>query len=105
MTEPGVASSDATTMEATAVVDGYEMVVNGRKWWSTGVGNPDCRVLVFMGLTNPDADRHHRHSMVLVRSKRSCVRSIIVFDAPTSAWRMARDASTSRMMPTFTSIK
>ncbi|MBB6628075.1 acyl-CoA dehydrogenase family protein [Nocardioides sp. KIGAM211] len=66
MTEPGVASSDATNMEATAVVDGDEMVVNGRKWWSTGVGNPDCKVLVFMGLTNPDADRHHRHSMVLV---------------------------------------
>ncbi|QZY29030.1 acyl-CoA dehydrogenase family protein [Nocardioides coralli] len=66
MTEPGVASSDATTMEATAVVDGDEVVVNGRKWWSTGVGHPDCRVLVFMGLTDPDADRHHRHTMVLV---------------------------------------
>ena len=66
MTEPGVASSDATNMEATAVVDGDEVVVNGRKWWTTGVGNPDCKVLVFMGLTDPDADRHHRHSMVLV---------------------------------------
>ena len=66
MTEPGVASSDATTMEATAVVDGDEVVVNGRKWWSTGVGHPDCRIFVFMGLTDPDADRHHRHSMVLV---------------------------------------
>ena len=66
MTEPDVASSDATNMEATAVVDGDEVVVNGRKWWSTGVGHPDCRILVFMGLTDPDADRHHRHSMVLV---------------------------------------
>lgn len=66
MTEPGVASSDATTMEATAVVDGDEVVVNGRKWWSTGVGHPDCKIYVFMGLTDPDADRHHRHSMVLV---------------------------------------
>jgi len=66
MTEPDVASSDATNMEATAVVDGDEVVVNGRKWWSTGVGNPDCKVLVFMGLTDTDADRHHRHSMVLV---------------------------------------
>jgi acyl-CoA dehydrogenase len=66
MTEPDVASSDATNMEATAVVDGDEIVINGRKWWSTGVGNPDCKVLVFMGLTDPDADRHHRHSMVLV---------------------------------------
>ena len=66
MTEPGVASSDATNMEATAVVDGDEVVVNGRKWWSTGVGHPDCKIFVFMGLTDPDADRHHRHSMVLV---------------------------------------
>ena len=66
MTEPDVASSDATNMEATAVVDGDEVVINGRKWFSTGVGHPDCRILVFMGLTDPDADRHHRHTMVLV---------------------------------------
>jgi acyl-CoA dehydrogenase len=66
MTEPGVASSDATNMQATAVVEGDEVVVNGRKWWSTGIGNPDCKILIFMGLSDPDADRHHRHSMVLV---------------------------------------
>ncbi|WP_091111270.1 acyl-CoA dehydrogenase family protein [Nocardioides psychrotolerans] len=66
MTEPDVASSDATNMEATAVVDGDEVLINGRKWWSTGVGHPDCTIFVFMGLTDPDADRHHRHSMVLV---------------------------------------
>ncbi len=71
MTEPGVASSDATTMEATAVVDGDEVVIDGRKWWSTGVGHPDCKIFVFMGLSHrpgqdPDADRHHRHTMVLV---------------------------------------
>src|SRR3954452_16103256 len=71
MTEPEVASSDATNMEATAVVSGDEVVVNGRKWWSTGVGHPDCRILVFMGLSTPpeaapDADRHRRHTMVLV---------------------------------------
>ncbi len=66
MTEPGVASSDATNMEASCVVDGDEVIVNGRKWWSTGVGNPDCRIFVFMGVTDSDADRHHRHSMVLV---------------------------------------
>ena len=66
MTEPGVASSDATNMEATAVIDGDEVLINGRKWWSTGVGHPDCKIFVFMGLTDPDADRHHRHSMVLV---------------------------------------
>jgi acyl-CoA dehydrogenase len=66
MTEPDVASSDATNMELTATVDGDEVVVNGRKWFSTGVGNPECKILIVMGLTDPDADRHHRHSMVLV---------------------------------------
>ncbi len=66
MTEPDVASSDATNMAATAVVDGDEVVINGRKWWSSGVGHPDCRIFVFMGLTDADADRHHRHTMVLV---------------------------------------
>ncbi|MEC7947312.1 MAG: acyl-CoA dehydrogenase family protein [Myxococcota bacterium] len=66
MTEPQVASSDATNMEATAVVDGDEIVINGRKWWSTGIGHPDCQVLIFMGLTEPEAHRHERHSMVLV---------------------------------------
>ncbi len=66
MTEPDVASADATTMEATAVLEGDEVVINGRKWWSTGAGNPDCRIFVFMGLSDPDADRHARHTMVLV---------------------------------------
>jgi len=66
MTEPGVASSDATNMEATAVLDGDEVVINGTKWFTTGVGHPDCKILVFMGLSDPDADRHHRHTMVLV---------------------------------------
>jgi acyl-CoA dehydrogenase len=66
MTEPAVASSDATNMEATAVVDGDEVVINGTKWFTTGVGHPDCKILVFMGLTDPEADRHHRHTMVLV---------------------------------------
>ena len=66
MTEPDVASSDATNMAATAVVEGDEVVINGRKWWSTGVGHPDCRIFVFMGLSDLDADRHSRHTMVLV---------------------------------------
>jgi len=70
MTEPDVASSDATNMQATAEIvengDGDEVVLNGRKWWSTGLGHPDCKVLIFMGLTDPAADRHRRHSMVLV---------------------------------------
>jgi acyl-CoA dehydrogenase len=66
MTEPDVASSDATNMQATATLDGDEVVLNGRKWWSTGVGHPNCKVAIFMGLTDPNADRYHQHSMVLV---------------------------------------
>lgn len=66
MTEPGVASSDATNMAATATVEGDEVVLNGRKWWSTGVGHPNCKVIIFMGLTDPSANRHAQHSMVLV---------------------------------------
>jgi acyl-CoA dehydrogenase len=66
MTEPDVASSDATNMQATATLDGEEVVLNGRKWWSTGVGHPNCKVAIFMGLTEPGADRYHQHSMVLV---------------------------------------
>lgn len=67
MTEPAVASSDATNMASTAVLDGEDIVLNGRKWWSTGAGHPDCRVAIFMARTPDDtADRHHQHSMVLV---------------------------------------
>ncbi len=66
MTEPAVASSDATNMAATAVVEGDEIVINGTKWWSSGIGHPDCKVLIFMGLTNQDAPKHSRHSMVLI---------------------------------------
>lgn len=66
MTEPGVASSDATNMAATAKVEGDEVVLNGTKWWSTGIGHPNCKVLIFMGLTDPGANRHAQHSMVLV---------------------------------------
>jgi alkylation response protein AidB-like acyl-CoA dehydrogenase len=65
MTEPDVASSDATNMRATATLDGDAVVLNGRKWWSTGIGHPHCRVLIFMGLTDPHAPPHARHSMVL----------------------------------------
>ncbi len=67
MTEPDVASSDATNMAATAVVEGDDVVINGRKWWTSGAGHPDCEVFVFMGHTgDPEADRHHQHTMVLV---------------------------------------
>jgi acyl-CoA dehydrogenase len=66
MTEPDVASSDATNMAATAVVKNDEIVLNGRKWFSTGIGHPNCKVAIFMGLTDPDAHKYARHSMVLV---------------------------------------
>ena len=66
MTEPDVASSDATNMQATAIIDGDEVVINGRKWWSTGIGHPNCKILIFMGLTDPTAEKHRQHSMVLV---------------------------------------
>lgn len=66
MTEPDVASSDATNMQATAIIEGDEIVINGRKWWSSGIGHPNCKVIIFMGLTNPNAHRHAQHSMVLV---------------------------------------
>ena len=66
MTEPDVASSDATTMAATARLDGDEVVLDGRKWWSTGVGHPECAVGIFMGVTDPQAPKYARHSMVLV---------------------------------------
>ena len=66
MTEPDVASSDATNMQATARVEGDAIVLDGRKWWSSGIGHPHCRVAIFMGLTDPAAERHRRHSMVLV---------------------------------------
>ncbi|WP_114240823.1 acyl-CoA dehydrogenase family protein [Dyella sp. C9] len=65
MTEPDVASSDATNMRATARVEGNEVVLHGRKWWTTGLGHPHCRFVIFMGLSDADADPHHRHSMVI----------------------------------------
>ncbi|HEU4726790.1 MAG TPA: acyl-CoA dehydrogenase family protein [Kofleriaceae bacterium] len=67
MTEPDVASSDATNMQATAVVDGDHIVINGKKWWSTGIGHPRCEIAIVMARTpDPSRDRHHQHSMVLV---------------------------------------
>ena len=66
MTEPGVASSDATNMQATIREDGDGLLLDGRKWWSTGVGHPNCELAIFMGLTDPDGAPHARHGMVLV---------------------------------------
>ena len=66
MTEPAVASSDATNMKATCEVVGDEVVINGHKWWTSGAGDPRTKFLIFMGVTDPAADRHQRHSMVIV---------------------------------------
>ena len=66
MTEPAVASSDATNIESSIVRQGDEYVINGRKWWTSGGGDPRCAILIFMGKTNPNAHRHSQQSMVLV---------------------------------------
>ena len=66
MTEPGTASSDATNMQATAVLDGDQYVINGEKWWTSGAGDPRCKIIIFMCVTNPDNPKHQRHSMILV---------------------------------------
>ncbi len=66
MTEPDVASSDATNIETSIVRDGDEYVINGRKWWITGAMNPQCEVFIVMGKTDPSASRHRQQSQVLV---------------------------------------
>ncbi|MEO8129546.1 MAG: acyl-CoA dehydrogenase family protein [Bryobacteraceae bacterium] len=66
MTEPAVASSDATNIQASIVRDGSDYVINGHKWWSSGAGDPRCRISIFMGKTDKTAERHKQQSMVLV---------------------------------------
>ena len=66
MTEPDVASSDATNIQASIVRDGDDYVINGRKWWTSGAMDPRCEILIFMGKTDPEADRHSQQSMILV---------------------------------------
>ncbi|MCW5664209.1 MAG: acyl-CoA dehydrogenase family protein [Piscinibacter sp.] len=66
MTEPAVASSDATNIESRIERVGDEVVINGRKWWTSGAGDPRCRIYIFMGKTDPSAPRHSQQSMVLV---------------------------------------
>lgn len=66
MTEPAVASSDATNIETSIRLEGEEYVINGRKWWSSGAVNPNCKITIVMGKTDPDAPRHLQQSMILV---------------------------------------
>jgi len=66
MTEPGVASSDATNIESSIVRDGAVYVINGRKWWTSGAGSARCRLFIFMGKTDPGAPMHRQQSMILV---------------------------------------
>jgi acyl-CoA dehydrogenase len=66
MTEPAVASSDATNIEASIVRQGDEYVLNGRKWWSSGAGDPRCKISIFMGKSDPSAPKHKQQSMILV---------------------------------------
>jgi acyl-CoA dehydrogenase len=66
MTEPAVASSDATNIESRIVREGDEYLINGRKWWTSGAGDPRCRVAIFMGKTDPGAAKHQQQSMIVV---------------------------------------
>ena len=66
MTEPGVASSDPTNLASTITRDGDEYVVTGRKWWTSGAADPRCKVCLFLGLSNPEADKYLQHSLVLI---------------------------------------
>ena len=83
MTEPQVASSDATNMELEIKRDGDEYVLNGRKWWTTNAINPRCKIMLVMGKSNPENDRHRQHSTILVPRDTpgvKLVRELRVFD-------------------------
>jgi acyl-CoA dehydrogenase len=76
MTEPAVASSDATNIECSMALDGDHYVVNGRKWWSSGAGDPRCKIYIVMGKTDPSAPKHRQQSMLLVPAGTPGVRVI-----------------------------
>ena len=88
MTEPDVASSDATNIQCSITRDGDEYIINGRKWWSSGAGDPRCAIYIVMGKTDPDAPRHAQQSMILVPSNSpgvEIIRPLSIFgydDAP-----------------------
>ena len=82
MTEPGVASSDPTNLQSTITADGDDYVINGRKWWTSGAADPRCKVCLFLGLSNPEADKYMQHSLVLIPMDApgvSIVRTLPVF--------------------------
>ena len=89
MTEPDVASSDATNIAARITRDGDEYVVNGRKWWSSGALRPECEIAIVMAVSEPDAERHARHSMILVP-----------LDTPASRCTGRRPSSATTTAPT-----
>ena len=66
MTEPDVASSDATNIQSSIVRDGDEYVINAKKWWTTGAMDPRCSIAIVMGKTDPEAEKHKQQSMILV---------------------------------------
>jgi acyl-CoA dehydrogenase len=74
MTEPDVASSDATNISATLRREGDHYVADGRKWWTTGAAHPHCKLLLFLGRSNPEAERHRQHTLVLIPTEAPGVR-------------------------------
>jgi acyl-CoA dehydrogenase len=100
MTEPDVASSDATNIQSSIRRDGDDYVINGRKWWISGVGDPHCELLIFMGKTDPSAPRHRQQSMILVPLKTpgiEVIRPMTVFGYD--------DAPHGHMEMTFTDVR
>ena len=97
MTEPAVASSDATNIAARIERDGNDYVINGRKWWISGAGDPRCKIYIFMGKTDPEAPRHSQQSMILVPANTpgiTVLRPLSVFgydDAPHGHMEIAFD--------------